>query len=75
MKLKPLYHISSIRVFPVFIIDFRISCILVFSMFPEYIGCILQLMQALRDLPSLEKMEYEQNEYGVTYGKSHHSFI
>jgi len=25
------------------------------------------LMQALRDLPSLEKMEYEQNEYGITY--------
>jgi len=25
-------------------------------------------MRALKDLPSLEKMEYEQNIYGVTYG-------
>lgn len=25
------------------------------------------LMKSLRDLPVLEKMEYEQNEYGVTY--------
>jgi hypothetical protein len=26
-------------------------------------------MQALKDLPSLEKLEYEQDEYGVTYGR------
>jgi len=25
-------------------------------------------MRALKDLPSLEKMEYEQDVYGVTYG-------
>jgi methionyl-tRNA formyltransferase len=29
-------------------------------------GCLL-LEQALRNLPSLEQLEYEQNEYGVTY--------
>jgi len=28
----------------------------------------MQLMQALKDLSSLEKMEYEQEVYGVTYG-------
>jgi len=28
----------------------------------------VQLMRALKDLPSLEKMEYEQDIYGVTYG-------
>jgi len=25
-------------------------------------------MQALENLPSLEKMEYEQDIYGITYG-------
>ena len=25
-------------------------------------------MRALKDLPSLEKMEYEQDIYGITYG-------
>jgi len=29
---------------------------------------LLQLMRALKDLPSLEKMEYEQDIYGITYG-------
>jgi len=35
----------------------------------DFCVVIGQLMQALQDLPSLEKMEHEQDVYGITYGE------
>jgi len=72
------FHIARYGIFPLFglrglhslecsscVSDYQIiyQCISIIS------ACyFVQLMRALKDLPSLEKMEYEQDIYGVTYG-------
>lgn len=65
-KLKKNFFFIFYLIFYFCIVNFYVlfTCIIIF----RHLFLILQLMQALKDLSSLQKMENEQDNYGITYG-------